>query len=87
MDEMMHNMDTLTAFFGWCAVINIVILGATTILLTLMKDVISGIHSKMTGLSQADLLVAYFGYLANYKIAILVLNLVPYIALKLIDQA
>ena len=87
MHAMMHNMNTLAAFFGWCAVINFVILAATTILLTFMKDMISGIHSKMTGLSHSDLSVVYFQYLANYKIAILVLNLVPYIALKLIIQA
>jgi hypothetical protein len=56
-----------------------------TLMLTLRRDFISGIHSKMTGLGQTELSVAYFQYLANYKIAILMLNLVPYIALKLIN--
>jgi len=81
----MQNIDTLTSFFGWCSVINIVMLCMATLMLTLMRDFISSIHSKMTGLGQTELSVAYFQYLANYKIAILMLNLVPYIALKLIN--
>jgi hypothetical protein len=81
----MQNIDALTGFFGWCSVINIVMLCMATLMLTLMRDFVSGIHSKMTGLGQTELSVAYFQYLANYKIAILMLNLVPYIALKLIN--
>ena len=40
-------------------------------------------HGKMFGLSEADLSRQYFQYVANYKIAIVVFNLVPYIALVL----
>jgi len=81
----MQNIDTLTGFFGWCSVINIVMICMATLALTFMRDFISGIHSKMTGLGQSELSVVYFQYLANYKIAILMLNLVPYIALKIIN--
>ena len=81
----MQDINTLTGFFGWCSVINIAMLCAATLLLTLMRGFVSGIHSKMTGLDQSDLSVAYFQYLANYKIAILMLNLVPYIVLKLMN--
>jgi hypothetical protein len=81
----MQNIDTLTGFFGWCSVINIVMLCLATLMLTLMRDFVSGIHSKMTGLGRSELSVVYFQYLANYKIAILMLNLVPYIALKIIS--
>jgi Zn-dependent protease len=49
-----------------------------------MRGVIAGIHAKMYGLSEADLSRAYFQYLAHYKIAIFVFNLVPYIALVII---
>ncbi len=81
----MQDIDTLTEFFGWCSIINIAMLCIATLMLTLMRDFVSGIHSKMTGLGQSELSVAYFQYLANYKIAILLLNLVPYIALKIIN--
>jgi len=81
----MQSPETLTIFFGWCSIINIAMLCAATLMLTTMREFISGIHSKMTGLGQSELSIAYFQYLANYKIAILMLNLVPYIALKIIN--
>lgn len=81
----MQNVETLVAFFGWCTVINVVLLSLAALMLTVMKDFVSGIHSKMTGLSQSELSVVYIQYLGNYKIAIIMLNLVPYIALKLIN--
>jgi hypothetical protein len=81
----MQDINTLVTFFGWCTLINIVMLCAATLMLTAMRDFVSSIHSKMTGLGQSELSIAYFQYLANYKIAILMLNLVPYLALKLID--
>lgn len=40
----------------------------------------------MFGLSQDDLSRAYFQYLAQYKIAIFVLNIAPYLALKAMQQ-
>ncbi len=81
----MQNVETLVAFFGWCTVINVVLLSLAALMLTVMKDFVSGIHSKMTGLSQSELSVVYIQYLGNYKIAIIMLNLVPYIALKFIS--
>ena len=80
----MDSLETLTAFFGWCTVINIGILMVAALVLGLMRGTISQIHAKMFNLNEADLSRAYFQYLAQYKIAVLVLNLVPYIALKIV---
>lgn len=80
----MDSLETLTAFFGWCTVINIGILMVAALVLGLMRGTISQIHAKMFNLNEADLSRAYFRYLAQYKIAVLVLNLVPYIALKIV---
>jgi hypothetical protein len=41
----------------------------------------------MFGLTDVDVLHTYFQYLGHYKIAILVFNLVPYIALKIIKRS
>ena len=51
-----------------------------------MRTAVSNIHSKMFGLDSKDVLKAYFHYLANYKIAIIIFNLVPYFALKLMGS-
>jgi hypothetical protein len=80
----MNSLETITAFFGWCAVINIGLLTLASIMLAVMRGPISQLHARMFGLSEEDLSRAYFQYLAQYKIAVVVLALVPYIALKMV---
>ena len=80
----MNSLETLIAFFGWCTAINIGLLTVAAVVLGLTRGSISQIHAKMFNLRESDLSRAYFQYLAQYKIAVLVLNLVPYIALKII---
>ncbi len=80
----MSSLETLRAFFGWCTVLNMGILLIAGIVAGPMRGVVSGIHAKMYGLGEADLSRAYFQYLAHYKTAIFVFNLVPYIALVII---
>ena len=79
----MNTLETVTEIFGWCTVVNIGIFAIATVSLVSMRGLIIPMHGKMFGLSEEHLSRAYFQYLAQYKIAILVLNLVPYIALKL----
>ena len=79
----MTNLESLTIFFGWCSVINIGILATTTLLLAVLRDFVTSVHSKIMGVEKAGLPDAYFTYLGTYKIAIIMLNLVPYVALKL----
>ncbi len=82
----MTSIESLTEFFGWCSLINIGFLLLTSILILSMRAVVSNIHSKMFGLDPKDVLKAYFQYLANYKIAVIVFNLVPYFALKIMGS-
>lgn len=81
----MIAIDTLTTFLGWCSVINIGVLVLSTIILMIMREPIVGIHSRLFGLNPAELPATYFQYLGNYKIAIFIFNLVPYIALKVMS--
>lgn len=80
----MFTIETLTELLGWASVINVCILIVASISVMLMRNAMISLHGKMFGLDSADLSRAYFQYLAQYKIAIFVFNLVPYIALKII---
>jgi len=80
----LYSIETITAFFGWCTIINYGILIFITIFIVLMRGWMSGIHSKMFVLSEEDLSRAYFQYLAQYKIAIFFFNFAPYVALKIL---
>ncbi len=86
MEIVMSSIETLTTFLGWCTVINVVALAITSIMLMLMRNFIPGIHGRMFGVNKEDLPLAYVQYLGNYKIAIIVLNIVPYIALRIMMQ-
>jgi hypothetical protein len=50
-----------------------------------MRGFITKIHSSLFGLDEKDLGRAYFQYLAQYKIAIIVFNIAPYLALKIMS--
>ncbi len=79
----MMTTETLTELLGWTCVINIALLLFTTIIVIAMRRTISRIHFSLFGLDEKDLGRAYFQYIAQYKIAIIVLNIAPYIALKI----
>ena len=78
------NIEILTQFFGWCLAINFAILMFSTAMILVARDKVRGIHSRMFGLSKEKIYQEYFSYLATYKVALIVFNLVPYIALKLL---
>ena len=76
------TIETIREFLGWCTVINIGLLMLSSILLIAVRGAASRIHSKMFNLDEKYLSQAYFQWLAQYKIAIIVFNVVPYFALK-----
>ncbi len=77
------STESLTQFFGWCTVINLAMLLLATLVLVPMRASISGIHAKMFGLQEAEMSRAYVQYLSQYKVAIFIFNLVPYLALRI----
>lgn len=79
----MHSIDIITAFFGWSIVINFILLMITTVALVFLREPITQIHTRIFQVSEADLSRVYFHFLAYYKLAIIIFNLVPYIALKI----
>lgn len=80
------NINELTMFFGWCTLINMVVLSVSTIFLTVFRDFVIGTHSKLMGIEASELPMLYFKYLANYKVVVIVFNLAPYIALRLMTS-
>ncbi|WP_078459044.1 DUF6868 family protein [Solemya velum gill symbiont] len=58
---------------------------STVMLITNVGDWPKGIHSKLFGVQKEGLDAMYFNFLANYKLAIFIFNLVPYLALKIME--
>ena len=77
------DIETLHELLGHCLAINVAILFLTTVFLGLLSGWASRVHAKMFDLDETWVRQGYFSYLANYKLAVIVLNLVPWIALNL----
>ena len=78
------TIETIREFLGWCTVINVGLLMLSSILLIAVRGAASRIHGKMFNLDEKYLSQAYFQFLAQYKIAIIVFNVVPYFALRIV---
>ncbi len=78
----MNSVETLTVVLGWSTVFNLVMLALTAIMVMTMRGWMIRMHARMFGVSEVDLPRMYFQYMAQYQIAIFVLNLAPYVALK-----
>ncbi len=79
----MIGVNELTTFFGWCTVINLGVYLFSALFIIVFKNFTINLHSKIVGVEASELPNMYFKFLGNYKIGMLLLNLTPYIALKL----
>ena len=77
----MGSSETLREFLGWCTLINVGFLVFSSLVMMLMRGPISRLHGKMFGLGEEDISRAFYQFVAQYKIAIILFNLVPYLAL------
>lgn len=80
----MYPLATITSFFGWCSVIGIMLLTFSSIMVISLRHKTAQIHGKMFHLEEDQLSKLYFQYLAQFKIALIILNIIPYFALKII---
>ena len=76
--------ESLTIFLGWTTVINILVFIFSALVLLTDREKISKLHARLFGVEQANISQLYFQYLAQYKIAIIVFNIAPYLALRIL---
>ena len=79
----MEDLSVVITFLGWCAVINTAVLFVSTIMIYALSEPIKSIHAKISNIDPEELDKIYFNFLGNYKLAIFMLNLAPYLALKI----
>ncbi|QEF96278.1 hypothetical protein Mal15_03050 [Stieleria maiorica] len=79
----MASLEVLLTALGWSTLINLGMLTLSAALLAFWGEAIGRLHQKWFLLEKRELQQAYFRYLANYKLLVLVFNLVPYLALRL----
>jgi len=79
------NIQTITTFFMWCTVIDGAILILWTLMFALIPDLIYRIQSRFFPIHRETFNAVMYGFLGLFKLLFLVFNLVPYLALLLIQ--
>ena len=81
----MNSIETLATFFGWCTVINIGALLVFMLFFGLFHDIFAKLSAKMFGVTREEAAVTFFRVYRQYRLAVVVLNFVPYLALKIMS--
>ena len=83
----MNSIKTLATFLGWCTIINIGIYLFGVLGWMLVNEYTSQWAASMMGLTPQEVKVAFTNGVLVYRAGIVLFNLVPYIALKIMDRA
>jgi hypothetical protein len=79
------DTQTLTTFFMWCTIIDGGILIVWTLFFAFAPDLVYRIQNKLFPIHRETYNAVVYSFLGLFKILFLVFNLVPYLALLLIQ--
>ena len=79
------DVQRLIGFFKWCSIINGGLLALTFLMMVGIPDLVYKIHASLFSLTREFFDSAMYAFLGLYKILFLVFNLIPYVALRLIN--
>ena len=77
------TIEVLTQFFGWMTLVNLVLFLISVVFSMIFRDFGTKMHGRMFGIDPGRAAEIWYHYLGAYKIAIIMLNLTPYLALRL----
>ena len=83
----MNSIKTLATFLGWCTIINFGILLFGVLAWMLVNEYTSQLAASMMGSTPQEVKVAFLNGVMVYRAGIVLFNMVPYIALKIMDRA
>ncbi|WP_345947266.1 DUF6868 family protein [Natroniella acetigena] len=79
------ELQLLRTFFMWCTILNVGLLLLSFPLLILANDYVYKIHSKWFSMPRETFNMVLYSLIGIYKIIIFVFNLVPWVALTIIE--
>ncbi len=78
------ELEMIRAFFAWCSVINVALLLWWAIFLLFAHDWTYRLHSRWFKISVEQFDAIHYGAMAAFKLGVLIFNLAPYFALRII---
>ncbi len=83
----MNSIKALATFFGWCTVINLGFVILIVVAWMLFQQGLAETLASNFGITQDEARATFFRVLQQHRLSVIVLNLVPYIALKIMSRA
>ncbi|WP_432474743.1 DUF6868 family protein [Amphritea sp. HPY] len=80
------TIEKLRGFFGWCALINMALLTFWILWLLVAHDFVYHVHGKWLNISVEQFDAIHYTGMLYFKMAIFLLNIVPYFALRIIEK-
>lgn len=78
------SLEVLQAVLGWSAVINFAVLLLWFVLFAAMPGWVHRLHGRWFGITRERFDTLHYCGMAAYKLAIIVFNLAPYLALRIV---
>ena len=79
----MNDLSTLATFLGWTLLLHMGFLFLAMLVLTTGKGFVISLQTKVLSISEEELNSLYIQFLTNYKLGIILLSFIPYVALKI----
>lgn len=78
------DLTTLAAIFGWMLVVNLIIYLWSALFIIFGRDWVWRLQARVTGIPAEEWPRLSMDYLSRFKLAIIVFNLAPYLALRIV---
>ena len=79
------DIQAITAFFMWCTIINGTLLVLWSTMFMLAPDLVYRIQNYFFPIPRETFNVVFYAFLGLFKIILLVFNVVPYVALLIVE--
>jgi len=81
------TIEKASIFFGWCTVINLIVLMIWFLAFSRAHEMLYRIHVQWFRISRESFAAIHYAGMAFYKVCIILFNLAPMIALRIALQA
>lgn len=78
------SIQDIAAVFGWMTIVNVVIYTWVALFVIFGRDWMARMQARILGIPEEKMPDYFIDYLSRYKLAILIFNLAPYLALRIV---
>jgi hypothetical protein len=84
-EDKFYETQTVRRFLAWCLILNYGVLIIWFVVFIAAHDQIYDLHSRWFAITRSEFDVAMYYSMAIYKIGVMLFNLMPYLALRIMD--